>query len=385
MQISIIVRQTSAQWGGDLTVINQLIAGMKSIGIDAQTESNNIEIKKNKKYFITNTCLNQTKLFDHFSRIGKEYYCLPFHEDFRKYYTQCIGMVNIASNLLSESNEGAANLTIEELELFPDLPNYSNAICPTNGIANRHGLERSAMSFPSSLQEAKTIVRESPRAKVTVAMYPTNVGDRFNSLTNDTIFTDEYKIPKNYMLQVGRLEPRKNQIATILATRDIPLPLVLIASAGYSKQYNELAIKAILKYRKHPTYIISQDLPELSNNMLKIIRMKDGKKLDWETLHSAYLNCSVNIHPAYYELPGLTYIESIQLKKKTIISENASIHEYITNHKPTCGIYFVDPSNIQDIKRKVLDAIYDRNPFSAEIISIDNEGYAKFIAKHILL
>lgn len=384
MRISIITRNNAGQWGGDLTVINQLVDGMSALGVETIKESGKIILEKDKIFFITNTCLDQSILFEQLisNRIG--YYCLPFHEDFRKYYTSAMGMVKIAKQLLEENSDSKNAISVEEVENFPEITNYSNAICPQNGLANRHGLEKALMNFPSSKQEADTILRDSPRSKVKIAKYPTDISDRFLSTTKTELFSEEYNIPANYLLQVGRLEPRKNQLATILATRSIPLPLVFIASSGYSKEYNDLVIKAILKYRKYPTFIISQDLPEASTKILKIIKMREGKKLDWTVLQSAYLGCIVNIHPAFYELPGLTYLESIKLQRKTIISKNASIKDYLIEDKINSGIYFVDPSNIQEIKNATLQAIYGSDKFFAEVEHITSESYAKNILSEVL-
>ena len=378
MKIRIISRPNTSQWGGDLTVINQALSGFKAIGIDASILPGNFKIEGDTNYIITNTCLDQRHLMDGFINAGHSYSCLPFHEDFRNYFVASIGMYNTCRQLLTDS------IPISELEDYPEIINYAEFANPPFGINNRRVLQNAICNFPSSRKEELTIKRDSPKAHTAVIRLPTDVTDRFQTEKISDIFLDEYGIAPGYILQVGRLEVRKNQISTVLAARDIPVPLVFIVTKGYSPDYEKTFIEIIKKYRKYPTYIISEDMQELNERQLQIKNMKNNEKLDWSVLQSAYQNASVNCHPAFYELPGLTYIESIQLGVKTIVSNRATISEYLESSFDGVDVLAVEPGDIVEIRKAILDCLYGESGEKFKIPVITSQDYVKKLIKRIL-
>lgn len=381
MNIKIIIRTNATQWGGDMTVISQIIAGLIKIGIDVELISAPFKIEKGTRYILTNTCLDQNTIMSKFINEKYHYYTLPFHEDLRKYFLPSTGMFIIAKQLLNSSNH--SNI-LTELERFPEIINYPNISIPTTAVNNRHVLFNSTKIFPSSLQEEVTIKRDCPYSNIKTIKFPTAINDRFNNLMHSDSFIKNYNIPPGYIIQVGRLETRKNQLGTVLASRDIPIPLVFIASKGYQKEYEKTLINLIKKYRKYPTYLISQNMDEMHDGILYIKKMKNGEKMSWDELQSAYQNSIVNCHPAFYELPGLTYIESNQLGVKTIASKYASISEYMILDPNGSAVSFVDPTNIIDIKEALISCIYYNRTknYSTPLITIDD--YAGQIASEIL-
>lgn len=382
MQVEIVVRKNHAQWGGDMNVINQLVEGIQSWGVDAKIQPDIENIKSGSKIILTNTCLDQRALASYLIENKVKYSILPFHEDFKKYFVESFGIIEAITALLGETKYHDFNLNIELLEKYPELISYGNFKPPVSGLLNMQVLSHAEYVFPSSYQEQATVKRDSPDANTQVVYYPTNLEGIFKNIKNN-IFSEKYGIKEKYIIQVGRLESRKNQIYTALASRDIPVPLVFIATKGYQNWYTELLVKVILKYRKYPTYIISQDLDDQDIGNLKIKKMDKGEKLSWEMLGSAYAGALVNVHPAFYELPGLTYIESVYLGVKTICSNNASIKEYFKEEEINSGVFFVEPNNLKAIKKYILEAIYGKAEMKGTLKKISKKEYASQIIQKI--
>ena len=119
---------------------------------------------------------------------------------------------------------------------------------------------------------------------------------------------------KGYVLQVGRLEPRKNQLASVLAMRNRDLPLVLISSyiAIPHRRYAEVVLSAIVKWRRAPTIVYSEQLEPREEGALSV-RKLERDQFGVDLLISAYQNCALHLHPAFMELPGYTYLEAAKL------------------------------------------------------------------------
>jgi glycosyltransferase involved in cell wall biosynthesis len=382
MQVEIIVRKNHTQWGGDMNVINQLVEGIQAWGIDAKIQPDIEKIKEGSKVILTNTCLDQRQYAAYLLQKKFKYSVLPFHEDFKKYFVNSFGVIEAITALLGETKYHDFPITIELLEKYPELISYGNFKPPSSGLLNMEVLSYADYVFPSSIQEEETVKRDSPDANTSVIYYSTDLEEKFKNI-NKNLFSEKYGIKEKYIIQVGRLESRKNQIYTVLACRDIPVPLVFIATKGYQNWYTELLVKVILKYRKYPTYIISQDMENQEVGLLKIKKMDKGEKLSWDVLGSAYAGALVNVHPAFYELPGLTYLESIYLGIKTICSKDASIKEYIDTEKSKDGLFFVSPNNLSQIRNSIIESIYGLEPMKAQLRKISQKDYASEIIREI--
>src|ERR1700687_2414991 len=87
-------------------------------------------------------------------------------------------------------------------------------------------------------------------------------------------------------------------------------------------------MEAIQRWRKGPTLLLSQTLPEGQLGSLRILPMPGREKLSTSMLQSAFAHAGLHLHPAFYELPGATYFESAILGVPTIASTWTTIDEY---------------------------------------------------------
>jgi glycosyltransferase involved in cell wall biosynthesis len=238
----------------------------------------------------------------------------------------------------------------------PHLVAYNTVQIPTVNIFNADVLEKAVSVIPSSNMELETILRDSPKANAHVVKMPPGLALSFSGERDDSFLKLIGQDP-GYILQVGRFETRKNQIASVLATLDIPRTLVFIASKSHNKNYSEFVFKIIKKYRKYKTIVVSEEYESMQDGNLEIIKMPLGQKLSIGMLESAYRNAEVNLHPAFYELPGYTYLESISCGVKTIISRWTAAGEYIKSDYLDDFI-FINPFDIEDIRKAVVGSVY---------------------------
>jgi glycosyltransferase involved in cell wall biosynthesis len=366
MELSILVRKSHAVWGGDMNIINQLVDGVPALGIPTTLDTEFSPGGPDRVHIIANTCVDVRSYAREIRASGRHYFVIPFHEDMRGYLPPSIGTMEMCKALIYGGKFLEMDIDVARIERFPELVHYSSEPIPRMAILQAGVLQRARRAFPSSRQEARTIVRDAPQARVRIVPFSTDLKDRF-SLRHQFDFADAYGTGRDYILQVGRLEPRKNQLFTALACRDLSQPLVFIATSS-SLRYAKYLVDLCNRFRKAPTWIISGEFDDADIGSVHVRRMKDDKKLPWGMLGSAYANAALNVHPAFYELPGLTYIESLSVGTRTVISTKASMAEYIVDPKTASGVYFVDPTNLLDIRRGIMRALEDRRPVNAQVI-----------------
>ncbi len=127
---------------------------------------------------------------------------------------------------------------------------------------------------------------------------------------------------KDFVLCVGRLEWRKNQLMLLKALEESDLPLVL-ATGGFTYQadYEALCRKFT---RKGKTLFLPKIEPEL--------------------LASAFAASTVHVLPSFFELPGLVSLEAAKYGTNVVVSDYGTIRDYLGDD----GIYCKpdDPESI---------------------------------------
>ncbi len=131
------------------------------------------------------------------------------------------------------------------------------------------------------------------------------------------------------ILSVGRIEPRKNQLALIRAVRDTPFTLVLVGQPGrFSQRYARLCRRAAGPNVQFLDWRSSSDLREL--------------------YHSAELHASVS----WYETPGLASLEAAACGCRIVVTPGGCTREYFGNHAEYCS-----PANIGSIRQALFRAM----------------------------
>lgn len=142
---------------------------------------------------------------------------------------------------------------------------------------------------------------------------------------------EKYKLPENYILFTGFLEPRKNLIRLLQAYSNIKTminhKLVIAGGNGwwYDKTYTKVTELDLQNHVIFTGYVDDDDLPPL------------------------YTGATLFVFPSLYEGFGIAALEAISCGTPVLASQNTALPEVVRD----AGIY-VDPYNVKDISNKLI-------------------------------
>ncbi len=204
-------------------------------------------------------------------------------------------------------------------------------LCPCFPSSRKKMFETADMIFPNSENEARQISRlfAIPLRKMFVV--PNGVDAGFGTI-GGKLFTEKFGL-KDFVLSVGRIEPRKNQLNLIRAMKLSGKDLVLIGQtvSGYEWYAEKCRAEADGK-----------------------VRFLGGMEHGSEILKSAYAACGVFVLPGWFETPGLAALEAAISGAKVVATEGGSTREYFKDK----ALYLRpnDPSNIRDMIDKAFSS-----------------------------
>jgi glycosyltransferase involved in cell wall biosynthesis len=346
VKIGILTRKNEHKWGGDLKALYGFYESLKEIGQDVIIAQTIEELAHVDFIFLSNSSSDLKEPYAYVKKIEKPYGLIPFHSDRDKYYSSCYGFAHFVGCCLHQS-DNFAFYSLDQLLEDPDIIQFFPYAHPPLFEENFPVLDNANLCIATSRMEARTIQRDCPGAHIKIVPLECGIPDSFLE-SADTSFLEWTGLKKGeYVLQVGRIELRKNQLGSILAMRDLEMPLVFIATQSFYPHYMQLCLDAIRKWRKAPTLVISQNHPDCQDGVLRILQMPQQRKLPMEMLISAYQNAGLYIHPAFCELPGLIYLEAAKLGVPIVASDWTTISDYFTE---ACDqIFYTQPHHVQAI------------------------------------
>lgn len=324
-------------WIGDRCSIEVLTKGLNELGHEAIISHDVTLINTADRVVLNNICTDLTPYLPILFAQNKPYTCIPFHEDFLLYTSLYRSLhAYIANALITENPEEAISL----LEHMPDILQYNTFQPKQCSLRNYPVMANAEVNIANSFEEEKMIHRYVPGAKTQTIFWTSGYADKEKNPYSDSFIKKFGQKKKGYILQIGRISPRKNQLSTILATKDMETPLVIIATGHFlqEQEYLDTCIETIKRFRKGPTTIISNAIKSQKDGLLEIINAPKG--LTKEELVSAYQNAACYCHPAFYELPGYVYLEAAKLGTPTVASEWSTLKDYFRDHKS--GEYTLD-------------------------------------------
>lgn len=348
MHIALVSRHNEkSKWGGDLKALQMIRNGFELLGHTAHIAATVAErcVSEADLIFLGSACFDLRPSYHLLQLMGKKYGVIPFYEDFHKSWFVANEYYSHIQNAMKESRGS-----------IPFVPKHP--LGQPYKTINKEVLEEALVCIANSPTEKAVLERDCPNSKTALVYWSHKF---FAKEKNKRSFLAWTGLKKGeYLIQVGRIARRKNQLATILASKDLPMPLVFVAVAGglNDMDYLQTCLEAILRYRKAPTILISQSLPEMKIGNLQVLTMPEDQILPEEMVIDAMENAGLHVHPAFCELPGYTYIESIYLGTPTIASSWTTIQEYLTD--PLSGKYLLDsriiyclPYDIEGIKHLI--------------------------------
>jgi len=139
---------------------------------------------------------------------------------------------------------------------------------------------------------------------------------------------------EEYVLCIGRLETRKNQLALLAALEDSDIPIVFAAGDYTPQPQYAQAVRAWR--RKGPVKILD--------------------RMPWYLLSAVIRGAAVHALPSFYELPGLVHLECVAAGTPIVAADWGSLHDYL----PTGGFHVCDPLDLASIRSAVQSALTAR-------------------------
>ena len=195
--------------------------------------------------------------------------------------------------------------------------------------ARRELMLASDILFPNGQGEADQLAKYFSVDRNKLFVVPNGVDERFRKVSPDE-FTKKYGI-KDFILYVGRIEPRKNQLNFIRAM----------------KSYNEKPIVFIGAPVSDYEDYYGQCREEATENMHFIGHVGHDSPL----LEAAYASCTVFALTSWFETPGLSALEAALSGANIVITDGGCTREYFGD----MAVY-ASPNNVTGIRLAVSEA-----------------------------
>lgn len=202
-------------------------------------------------------------------------------------------------------------------EFFPFVPSQRKRM-----------MQLSDILFPNSQSEAGQLGRYFQVPKEKIFIVPNGVDPVFADARPEK-FTEHFGL-KEFVLCVGRIEPRKNQLNMVRAFRGTDVALVFIGE--YVHQYREY---------------YEQCRKEAGKN----IHFLGSINHDSDLLASAYAACNTFLLASWLETPGLAALEAGLAGAKVVITGQGATREYFQGFAE-----YVCPESPRDIRTKTMNA-----------------------------
>ncbi len=236
------------------------------------------------------------------------------HEDWPRFLNRALATAVVMEKYVA-AGQPRSRLQ-SSLALLRDCPAAAMPICPE--------AEMAAAILCTGGEEAATVLRDYPCARTRIIPLATGAAGAVEGADFRRVFGVE-----DFVLCVGRLEPRKNQLMLLAALEETDLTLVL-ADGGFA---------------------YAPEYAQACRNFTRRGRTIFTGRLAPELLRSAYRNARVSCLPSWYELPGLATLESALLGRQVVATDYGTISDYLG---PTCS--YAEPDDFQGLGERILEA-----------------------------
>lgn len=308
------------QPGGDTVLMLRLVAELAKMGVAVEVDcEGRLSPEDFDLVHLFNLCtpgITEPMARDADAR-GRRFVVHACQEDFPRYLSRAIAAVPVFTSYVKKGQpRGSLELALPSLAGVP----------PVEPITSTFILENAAAVFACGPTEAAYIksLHESVRLRVTPYGADAGYDEGDGSLFEKTFGL------KRFVLCVGRLEPRKNQLMLLAALEDVDVPLVF-ADAGFSYQPEYEALCRRYK-RKAPTVFTG--------------------RLSEEMLASAYRAAGAHCLPSWYELPGLVSLEAAACGCSVAASSWGALPDYLGGF-----CWYCEPDDPAGIRAAVLGAL----------------------------
>lgn len=181
---------------------------------------------------------------------------------------------------------------------------------------------------------------------------PNAIDDEVAKKQSESEIPEDYEKYRNAIICVGRIEPRKNQLALVKALDQTNYKLVLVGTVSNNQK----------KYFDHIKYYLGKN-----KNFFYI------SQIDNDNLYSLYKVCKVSALPSWLDTPGLVSLEAAAMGCNLAISSKGSTTEYFGKYAEYCM-----PDDIASI-RSAIDRAYNA-PKNVDLVNHIYNNYTWKIA-----
>lgn len=183
-------------------------------------------------------------------------------------------------------------------------------------------MRNSSFLLPNTVEEADLVTKLFTQDRVPMRVVPNGAESRFAN-ANPELFRKKFSIDYDFVLNVARLEDRKNQLNLIKAINKSDKKLVIIG-----RNIND-------SYAR-------QCMAEAGPN----IRFIDAIPHEDPLLASAYAACKVFALPSTLETPGIAAIEAGLAGAQILTTPNGGGREYFLDYAEYPNVFDVDSISI---------------------------------------
>jgi len=202
--------------------------------------------------------------------------------------------------------------------------------------------------LPNSLAEVDSLKRNFIIDNRKVRVIPNGVEPTFSD-GNEIEFKSRYGY-EDFILYVGRIEPRKNLVRLAEAADALGMELVLIGSSAGNDAYLE---RCVSRNRGRTHHIGTIDH---KSSMLK----------------SAYKSASVFVLPSWFETPGISAMEAAVSGCPVVVTSRGSTREYFGEYVEYC-----DPASVSSICAAIENASTKENVGKLRDSILDNYSWQR--------
>lgn len=180
-----------------------------------------------------------------------------------------------------------------------------------------------------SERERRQLILDFKLPKRKISVVANGVDPAFGRRAKPHRFTQRYGV-KDFLLTVGRVEPIKNQLSLLKATRGLDVPFVFVGSG----------------YTASDSYLLECKREARGRRVLFIDRLSHG------SLPDAFAAARAHIAPSYNETTSLVSLEAAMAGCPIVITKESPHKEYFGDSVVTC-----DPYDIKSIRLAVLKVL----------------------------
>jgi glycosyltransferase involved in cell wall biosynthesis/Flp pilus assembly protein TadD len=308
--------------GGDTVVMQMLKREMERMGVKVDFKLDLGGVEDYDIVHIFNFVLPEmVKLYaENAQRHQKPCIITPMYEDWPLFLNKSFKAYYLFKEYIAKGQPRA-----EFAEIFAPLHKLKAHLRADNSF----NIRLASGLTPSGASEALRIQNEYPHARNVIPVFlgcdisPHSVGPE--------LFIKETGL-KDFVLCVGRLETRKNQLMLLKAVEDDDIPLVF-ATGGFTYQSSYADLCQRFKRRGQTVF-----LGRLSDEMLV----------------SAYQSAKVHALPSFYELPGMVSVEAGHYNCNVVASPWGTIKDYLGELA-----FYAEPDDPEKLRHAILKALVE--------------------------